>query len=58
MPRSLKVLISIYVFEDFDRLHKLTLSYRVMESDKWAADLQAVLKSVNAGPIVRRGSVQ
>lgn len=37
--------VAIYMFEDYDRIHKLTLSYRVSESEMWAASLQGVLQS-------------
>lgn len=37
--------VSVYMFEDYDRIHKLTLSYRVSEKEMWAATLQGLLKS-------------
>jgi hypothetical protein len=37
--------VALYMFEDYDRIHKLTLSYRVSESEMWAAALQGVLQS-------------
>jgi len=37
--------VAIYLFEDYDRIHKLTLSYRVSESEMWAAVLHGVLQS-------------
>lgn len=37
--------VAVYMFEDYDRIHKLTLSYRASESDMWAADLQRVVQS-------------
>jgi len=37
--------VAIYMFEDYDRIHKLTMSYRVSEREMWAAALQGVLQS-------------
>lgn len=39
------VWVDMYQFHNYDRLHNLTLSYRISEEAMWKADLQAVLKS-------------
>lgn len=37
--------VKIYRFQDYDKLHSLTLSYRINEKDMWLAPLDGVLKS-------------
>ncbi len=39
------VLVHIYYFHNNDRLHNLTLSYRLSEADYWKADFAKILKS-------------
>lgn len=39
------VMVHIYSFHNYDRLLKLTLSYRLEESAMWASDFEKVLKS-------------
>lgn len=39
------VLVHIYYFHNNDRMHNLTLSYRLSEADYWKADFATVLKS-------------
>lgn len=39
------VMVSSYIFQNNDRSHHLTISYRISESELWKADLDNVLKS-------------
>lgn len=39
------VLVHIYYFHNNDRMHILTLSYRLSEADYWKADFATILKS-------------
>ncbi|MDR0983364.1 MAG: hypothetical protein LBM07_09030 [Culturomica sp.] len=39
------VLVHIYSFHNNDRVHNLTLSYRLSEADYWKADFATILKS-------------
>ncbi len=39
------VLVNTYIFLDHDRIHSLTLSYRINETDIWKDDLDTILKS-------------
>lgn len=39
------VLVHIYYFHNNDRMHYLTLSYRLSEADYWKADFETILKS-------------
>jgi hypothetical protein len=39
------VLVQIYYFHNNDRMHALTLSYRLSETDYWRADFVTILKS-------------
>ncbi len=39
------VIVHIYSFHNYDRMHKLTLSYRQEESAMWASDFDKILKS-------------
>lgn len=39
------VLVHIYYFQNYDRMHSMTLSYRVSETDYWKADYSTILKS-------------
>lgn len=39
------VLVHIYYFHNNDRMHSLTLSYRLTEADYWKADYATILKS-------------
>ncbi len=40
------VLVNTYVFPNYDRLHTLTLSYRLSEKDYWQDDFRKILKSL------------
>ncbi len=44
-PDKPAVLVHSFSFHNFDRKHVLTLSYRLTESDYWARDYAAILKS-------------
>lgn len=37
--------VKMYRFQDYDKMHSLTLSYRIEEKDLWAAPLDGVLNS-------------
>ncbi len=39
------VLVHMYYFHNNDRMHSLTLSYRLSEADYWKADFATILKS-------------
>lgn len=39
------VLVHMYMFQNYDRVHRLTLSYRLSEQDYWKTDYVTVLKS-------------
>lgn len=39
------VRVSIYMFQNHDRMHRLTMSYREAERAKWLADFPAILSS-------------
>lgn len=39
------VFVHIYKFHNYDRIHSLTMSYRITESDYWKSDFATVLKS-------------
>lgn len=39
------VLVNIYIFPNYDRVHRLTLSYRLNEQDYWQPHIPAILKS-------------
>lgn len=39
------VLVHIYYFHNNDRMHNLTLSYRLSEADYWKSDFATILKS-------------
>lgn len=39
------VWVDMYNFQNHDRIHRLTLSYRISEESTWKEDLQKVLKS-------------
>jgi uncharacterized protein Usg len=39
------VLVNTYIFQNYDRIHSLTLSYRINETDIWKDDLDIILKS-------------
>lgn len=39
------VLVNIYYFHNNDRMHNLTLSYRLSEADYWKLDFATILKS-------------
>lgn len=39
------VLVHVYYFHNNDRIHSLTLSYRLSEGDYWKSDYSTVLKS-------------
>ena len=39
------VLVHIYYFQNYDRMHSLTLSYRISEADYWKNDFATILKS-------------
>ena len=40
-----KVLVHKYVFQNSDRVHTLTLSYRLSEASYWESDFKTILKS-------------
>jgi hypothetical protein len=39
------VLINMYIFQNNDRVHTLTLSYRLKEKENWENDFKSILKS-------------
>lgn len=39
------VLVNTYIFQNHDRIHSLTLSYRMNETEIWKDDLDTILKS-------------
>lgn len=39
------VLVHKYIFQNYDRMHNLTLSYRLSESNIWKSDFETLLKS-------------
>lgn len=39
------VFVNIYMFYNYDRVHVLTLSYRISETNYWKADFQKILYS-------------
>lgn len=39
------VLVNMYTFQNYDRMHTLKLSYRLSEADYWKADFVTILKS-------------
>lgn len=39
------VLVNMYAFQNNDRIHRLTLSYRLEEADFWQKDFQQILNS-------------
>lgn len=40
------VLVHMYMFQNNDRMHKFTLSYRLSESEYWKTDFATILKSI------------
>lgn len=40
-----EVLVHMYIFQNSDRVHTLTLSYRVSEASYWESDFKTILKS-------------
>lgn len=40
-----KVLVHKYIFQNSDRVHTLTLSYRLSEANDWESDFKSILKS-------------
>lgn len=40
------VLVSLYIFYDYDRSYTITISYRVSEADIWKSDLDKVIYTV------------
>lgn len=45
MANNPQVLVNVYLFQNYDRVHKLTLSYRLNEAVYWEDDLKKVLSS-------------
>ncbi len=45
------VMVEIYNFHNNDRIHTLTLSYRIEESDYWKKDFETTLKSLKINNI-------
>ncbi len=43
---SPEVLVNSYYFQDFDKMHTVTLSYRISESSYWREDFAKILKSI------------
>lgn len=39
------VIVNTYIFQNYDRMHTLTLSYRISETDYWKDDFALILKS-------------
>ena len=39
------VIVHTYIFSNYNRVHKLTLSYRLTEQNYWLTDMNAALRS-------------
>ncbi|MDR1346951.1 MAG: hypothetical protein LBJ63_00755 [Prevotellaceae bacterium] len=47
------VLVQTYIFHNYDRMHSLTLSYRLSEENYWKSDFTKILNNFRITNIIK-----